>query len=531
MGTSTSRLYGLGHSLRDIVEKYHEIHQVPKETRDKHLKVFDDEAMFTLKHWTQLSATRKLKYPDGIFGETHCGFDDLANKLVVMINLAFGNCEICVLNIQFSSSEDYLFLFLNLAIFFEQTMERNDEFYEYASNSWNQEVPSFQNQQTTEVFNNQQNNFIDEQGRTFTFGLNGEKFYYRPVNTNYPPNSTELQSQQQKYVPPNSPQNQPLDLEYNRNTTFKSPENSSTKPINDKWSVYFDPKSNRNYYYNSETKQTVWEKPQEKKKTIPVSIFIYFPEKNVKFQIQIGIHDSILEMKSKILDQTGIEPEFQTLTFGQIKLENDKATLLGSGIYGGNTIILVDSTLKKGELILDVRTLDGSITKLRVNRSTKILEIKEMIKEELGVVLKKQKLFAAEGRKELHNQLKLSDCGIFNSTTIHLVVGKVKPHSFDIFEIASDAVSSDLEKIDFSDEYLIPKSYKTSTVDSFHDESEPTSYHNESSNLRNIPTQSNNNTNHRNEGDVGDKIIEKVGGTIIEKGIETGIDAVLNSLF
>lgn len=126
--------------------------------------------------------------------------------------------------------------------------------------------------------------------------------------------------------------------------------------------------------------------------------------------------DTIRNVKLKIQDKEGIQPDQQQLIFSKQQLE-DKHTLNNYGIHSEYTMDLV---ILEQSIQIFIKALTGNAIGLEVKLSETVKDVKLKIRKKEGIPLHQQKLIFS--RVEIKDNYRLSKYGIRKGTTIHLVL-------------------------------------------------------------------------------------------------------------
>jgi len=134
--------------------------------------------------------------------------------------------------------------------------------------------------------------------------------------------------------------------------------------------------------------------------------------------LDVELHDTIQDVKTKIKLDKGIRPDHQVL-FYQGKPVEDTRTLSDYNIRDGSVLMLLIRL--QGGMQLFLKTISGKTISLNVQASDTIAKVKYQIQEKEGVPPSLQRLLFSG--KQLKDEHTLSHYNLMKDSTIHLVLG------------------------------------------------------------------------------------------------------------
>ena len=153
-----------------------------------------------------------------------------------------------------------------------------------------------------------------------------------------------------------------------------------------------------------------------------INISVKIPRYHKTILLVVNLKDTVENVKGKIQDQEGIPPPNQQLfLYNASHLENGK-TLSDYSIENESTLCLSTPRLipRASPVPLYVKTLTGKTTKLEVELTDVIDDVKYMIFDKEGFLPVQQRLIYAG--KQLEDSTTLSDYGVQPGGTLHLVL-------------------------------------------------------------------------------------------------------------
>lgn len=144
-------------------------------------------------------------------------------------------------------------------------------------------------------------------------------------------------------------------------------------------------------------------------------VFVITPNGEL-ITLSVDPADTIRNVKLKIQDKEGIQPDQQQLIFSKQQLE-DKHTLNNYGIHSEYTMNLV---ILEQSIQIFIKALTGNAIGLEVKLSETVKDVKLKIRKKEGIPLHQQKLIFSG--VEMKDNYRLSKYGIRKGTTIHLVL-------------------------------------------------------------------------------------------------------------
>jgi ubiquitin C len=177
------------------------------------------------------------------------------------------------------------------------------------------------------------------------------------------------------------------------------------------------------------------------KLTMTMEILVVTPTGDIVV-VRVSPSDTIDEIKDKVKEQTGIEPDDQDLMFNGQMLDDGSKTLSEYGIEDGSKLTMM--------IKIFVVPLTGEKLTLFVSPSESIDEIKDRVKEPIGMEPDQQHLTFADDLLDDGTKT-LEDCSIENEDTLFmsLKISVVTPEgeTVDVYVHPSDTIDEIKDKI------------------------------------------------------------------------------------
>ena len=146
-----------------------------------------------------------------------------------------------------------------------------------------------------------------------------------------------------------------------------------------------------------------------------IQIFVKILERTLTLMVNPA--DTILNVKRKIQDKEGIQPNQQQIFFNRKQLENER-TLSDYGIQQESVLGFISSV--SGDMQIFVKTLTGKVLTLEVNVHYSIEMVKALIERKEGTLSHRQRLIFSG--KEMKMWKSLRDYNVQRESTVHLLV-------------------------------------------------------------------------------------------------------------